>query len=263
MQSVPYQVAPERIQAFLLAHPEIEPTAINEQIGESPFYIPLLYQSNAQEHVVYFEDQAWEDPAIFRLMEWILALRFFSNHVEATVHIEGAPAPPVVQEIISLHPVTIAKLAAILGVLMAEDDRPETLVTVARDWMQQLFGVQWPEQCETPEDQQNLDAAVHLLDQIVERYFWSENQWAFHPLEYILLLGSAYGEMVRLRYDGQWIAGENPVEHRVVCLGSMDVHPAEAVIEMLQAGPAMSLAERYRLIPVEWAAQQVDSEEET
>ena len=256
MPQASYRVEPERIRAFLATHPDVQPLATNARIGESSFYIPIVYRQDSDDHVVYFQDQPWEDEAVQRLLEWVLALRFFSPYPQAIVHLEGPAPPALVQEMVSLHPIAVAKLAAIIGIILAESDQPEVLVAVARKWMEELFDIRWPDQCTTPEEEAQVDRSVMLLNYLVDKYFWNEGQWKFHPLEYILLLSATFGDMVRLRYGGQWVPGDQPTEHRVRCFGAMDVYPLEAVVEMLQQGSAASLWDRYRLLPLEWAAEQ-------
>lgn len=239
-----------RINLYVKEH-GIEPLAINEKIGETPFVIPLVYDQDGEEHIVYFEDEPWEDEQIYRLLEWTLMLRFFSDHRQAKIILESPPAPDLVKEIVSYEPVVLAKLAAIMGVLLVEDMTPPTLVEVARRWLGELFRIELPSTEAGSLSPDLIDHVALQLNQIIEDYFWADGRWQFHPLEYLLLLGAAFGELIRLRYGGTWFEGDTPIESGVRIMNRLDFYPAQGILEMLREGPSASIWELYQLIPIE------------
>ena len=250
MNESPRFISQDRLDAYAREH-SVQPIALNEVIGETPFVIPLVYEKEGREYIVYFEDEPWDDEQVYHLLEWTLMLRFFSERRQAEVILEAPPAPEMVQEIVSYEPVVLAKLAAILGVLLVEDHKPETLVEVARRWLQELFRVELPADSNGPIAPDVLDHTMLQLNQIVEDYFWADNRWTFHPMEYLLLLGAAFGELVRLRYGGEWVEGNSPVESGVRIKGRLDFSPHQGILDMLREGPAASIWELYQLIPIE------------
>ena len=251
VNTLPYQVSEERIRSFLERHPEVSLLGTNVPISESNFTIPLLYGEEESPRAVYIEDEEWDEERIQRLMEWILALRFFSDYRGVPVEFDGSPAPDVAEEIVSLEPVVIAKLAAVLSLVMVDSETPQALVEVAEQWLKDLFAVTLPEAGEVNEDGLNLDQTALMLDHMIEHYFWSQDSWHFHPLEYVLLLGAAFGEIVRRKYGGRWEPGEHPLEARLQIGERFLFSPFQAVLLMLEKGPDASLWETYQLIPIE------------
>lgn len=259
MANKPYWIPEDRIQQYLLNHPDVHPIGTNVAISESNFTLPLVYTQDKLTHVVYFEDDPWNEKTITRLVEWILALRFFSEHRGAKVVLTGVPTTDSVQEIISLEPVVIAKLAAILGMVMMDSNRPEDLVDVAERWLQELFGISLPKQ-DPPEKGLSIDQTVLLLHHLISEHFWAHNRWHFHPLEYVLLLGAAFGELIRLKYKGTWIPGEQPVDSQLRIQDKLNLSPFQAVLLMLEKGPDASIWETFQLIPIELESEGEESD---